>query len=92
MKMGITNNKPFRAGLLTALFLASTFLSSCSLNPKRYFSKQVNLGGVLTHEPSSYTPIETGTFRVTSDELVNRRHHKGGKTTFLWGLFTYTDY
>ncbi|HAF59448.1 MAG TPA: hypothetical protein DCL00_07655 [Opitutae bacterium] len=63
--------------------------SGCSLNP---FSRKINLAGVYTHEPSSYTPVETGTFRVNSDELVNRRDHGGGKTTLFWGLFTYTDY
>ena len=71
---------------------ALVMLSSCSLNPKRYFSKQVNLAGVVTHEPSSFTPVETGTFRLSSDEMVHRRHHKGGKTSLLWGLITYTDY
>jgi hypothetical protein len=74
------------------LILVSLTFSSCAFNPKKYFSKTVNLGGVITHEPSSFTPVETGTFRVTSDDLVNRRDHQGGKTTLLWGLFTYTDY
>ena len=46
--------------------------SGCSLNP---FSKKINVAGVYTHEPSSYTPVETGTFRVNSDEPVNRRDH-----------------
>ena len=72
-------------------FLALS-MTSCGFSPKKYFSKEVNLGGVITHEPSSFSPIETGTFRVSSDDLVNRRLHKGGKTTLLWGLFTYTDY
>jgi hypothetical protein len=90
--MGFSKNKLTTRGIAMVLLTTVTLLSSCSLNPKRYFSKQVNLGGVLTHEPSSYTPVETGTFRVSSDELVNRRHHKGGKTSLLWGLFTYTDY
>ena len=77
---------------LCLLALVSLASSSCGLNPKKYFSKKVNLAGVVTHEPASYTPIETGTFRLSSDELVNRRDHKGGKTTLFWGLFTYTDY
>ncbi|MDA0342978.1 MAG: hypothetical protein O2908_02775 [Verrucomicrobia bacterium] len=90
--MGFSNNKLTTRVTVLVLLSAATLLGSCSLNPKRYFTKQINLGGVLTHEPSSYTPVETGTFRVSSDELVNRRHHKGGKTSLLWGLFTYTDY
>ncbi|MDA7823841.1 hypothetical protein N9A58_09665 [Opitutales bacterium] len=77
---------------LCLLALVSLASSSCGLNPKKYFSKKVNLAGVVTHEPSSFAPIETGTFRVSSDELVDRRLHQGGKTTLLWGLFTYTDY
>ena len=84
--------KLFRTSIFFAFLAICIVSTSCSLNPKRYFSKKVNLAGVLTHEPSSYTPVETGTFRVSSDDLVNRGYHKGGKTTFLWGLFTYTDY
>lgn len=54
--------------------------------------KKVNLAGIYAYESSSYTPVETGTFRVSSDELVNRRDHGGGKTSLFWGLLTYTDY
>ncbi len=91
-KMSAYSVTLFRVALLFVFLSAIISFSGCSLNPKKYFSKEVNLGGVITHEPSSYTPVETGTFRVSSDELVNRRLHKGGKTTLLWGLFTYTDY
>ena len=84
--------KSIRVSLLFVFLSSYIFFSGCSLNPKKYFTKEVNLGGVITHEPSSYTPVETGTFRVSSDELVNRRLHNGAKTTLLWGLFTYTDY
>jgi hypothetical protein len=90
--MGFFGNKLRLTALIIALLGACFMSSSCGFNPKKYFTKKVNLGGVLTHEPSSYTPVETGTFRVSSDELVNRRDHQGGKTTLLWGLFTYTDY
>ena len=75
------------------LFTVSIFSTcGCSLNPKRYLSKKINFAGIVKHEPSSFAPVETGTFHVSSDQLVNRRHHKGGKTSLLWGLFTYTDY
>ena len=43
-------------------------------------------------KPLPLLPWETGTFSLSSDELVHRRHHKGGKTSLLWGLITYTDY
>ena len=86
------SKKVFRVWFIFAIVTTFLMASGCSLNPKKYFTKKVNLAGVLTHEPSSYTPVETGTFRVSSDELVNRGYHKGGKTTLLWGLFTYTDY
>tara|TARA_B100002019_G_scaffold160803_1_gene138679 strand:+ start:1089 stop:1361 length:273 start_codon:yes stop_codon:yes gene_type:complete len=81
-----------RIPIFIALIATCFASTSCSLHPKKYFGEKINLAGVFTHEPSSYTPVETGTFRVTSDDLVNRDNHKGGKTTFLWGLFTYTDY
>jgi len=70
----------------------SVFSTSCGFNPKKYFSKKINLAGAVTHEPSAFTPLETGTFRLSSDEVVHRRDHRGGKTSFLWGLITYTDY
>ena len=90
MGLYLSNHKKFLS--LCLLALASLLSSSCGINPKKYFSKTINLGGVITHQPSAYNPVETGTFRVTSDDLVHRRDHQGGKTTLLWGLFTYTDY
>ncbi len=92
LPMGTSKNKLLRTAVRSLLIILCIAISSCSLNPKKYFTKGVNLGGVITHEPTSYTPVETGTFRVSSDELINRRDHKGGKTTLLWGLFTFTDY
>ena len=90
--MGKSNQKLLHTTYIAFLTVLCVFTTSCGLNPKKYFSKKVNLAGVITHEPSSYAPVETGTFRVSSDELINRRDHKGNKTTLLWGLFTYTDY
>jgi hypothetical protein len=91
--MGKSNQKLLHTTQIAFMTMLCVFTTtSCGLNPKKYFSKKVNIGGLITHEPSSYSPVETGTFRISSDELVNRRDHKGSKTTLLWGLFTYTDY
>ena len=61
-------------------------------NPKKYFSKDFNAAGALTHSRESFSPIETGTIRLRSNEIWNRRDFSGDKTTALWGLITYTDY
>ena len=61
-------------------------------NPKKYFSKDFNAAGALTHSRSSFAPVETGTIRLRSGEIWNRRDFSGDKTTALWGLITYTDY
>ena len=88
-----TTSKVFKSiTLITISSLCLTINSGCWFSPKNYFSKSTNLGGIFTHEPNSYSPVETGTIRLGSDDLVNRQNHKGGKTSILWGLFTYTDY
>ena len=61
-------------------------------NPKKYFSKDFNVAGALTHSRESFAPIETGTIRLRSSEIWNRRDFSGDRTTALWGLITYTDY
>ena len=61
-------------------------------NPKKYFSKDFNAAGALTHSRKSFAPIETGTIRLRSNEIWNRRDFSGDRTTALWGLITYTDY
>lgn len=61
-------------------------------NPKKYFSKDFNAAGALTHSRNSFQPVETGTIRLKSNEIWNRRDFSGDKTTALWGLITYTDY
>lgn len=86
--MSIFTDKFVRISAIVFILLACNVSTGCVFNPKN----KVNLGGVMTYEPSSYTPVETGTIQLRSDEVFNRRDHKGGKTTFLWGLFTYTDY
>ena len=78
-------------GLLVAFIFMS---SGCKFipNPKRYFSKDFNAAGALTHSRNSFEPVETGTIRLKSSEIWNRRDFSGDKTTALWGLITYTDY
>jgi len=61
-------------------------------NPKKYFSKDFNAAGAITHSRNSFEPVETGTIRLKSNEIWNRRDFSGDKTTLLWGLVTYTDY
>jgi hypothetical protein len=82
-------------GILKLIFLVLflCFLGvGCSFTPKKYFSKKFNLAGAITHEPSSYEPVETGTLHVSSEEVLHRRDFRGSKTTLMWGLFTLTDY
>ncbi len=48
--------------------------------------------GAVTHERKSYAPIEVGSLHLSSEEVISRQNFSGSKTTFLWGLFTFTDY
>ena len=68
--------------------------SGCKIFPsaQKYLSKNINVAGAVTHSPNSFAPIETGTIRLQSEELWYRRDFSGNKTSFLWGLFTFTDY
>ena len=59
---------------------------------QKYFNTDFNLGGAITHKNGDFTPIETGSIRLESSEIMNRQHFSGSKTTFLWGLFSFTDY
>jgi hypothetical protein len=80
--------------ILLGLSFACLFGSGCKIFPgtQKYFSKNINVAGTVTHTPNSFAPIETGTIRLQSEELWYRRDFSGNKTTFLWGLFTFTDY
>ncbi|MBT3637866.1 MAG: hypothetical protein HN531_13070 [Opitutae bacterium] len=80
--------------MLLGLSFACLFGSGCKIFPgtQKYFSKNINVAGTVTHSPNSFAPIETGTIRLHSEELWYRRDFSGNKTTFLWGLFTFTDY
>lgn len=79
---------------LFALAGVCLFSTGCKIFPsaQKYLSKNINVAGVLTHSPNSFAPIETGTVRLSSEELWYRRDFSGNKSTFLWGLFTFTDY
>ena len=79
---------------LFALACVCLFSTGCKIFPsaQKYLSKNINVAGVLTHSPDSFAPIETGTVRLSSEELWYRRDFSGNKTTLLWGLFTFTDY
>ena len=80
--------------VVITLTISGLGFTGCSMFPqaKKYLSKNVNVAGAFTHTPDSFAPIETGTLRLQSDELWYRRDFSGNKTTFLWGLFTFTDY
>ena len=80
--------------ILFGLACTCLFGSGCKVFPsaQKYLSKNINVAGAVTHSPNSFAPIETGTIRLQSEELWYRRDFSGNKTTFLWGLFTFTDY
>ncbi len=80
--------------ILFGLACVCLFGSGCKVFPsaQKYLSKNINVAGAVTHSPNSFAPIETGTIRLQSEELWYRRDFSGNKTTFLWGLFTFTDY
>ena len=82
------------ASFLVPLLLISFAFSGCSIirHPKKYFNTDFNLGGAITHQNGAFTPVETGSIRLESAEVMNRQHFSGAKTTFLWGLFSFTDY
>ena len=55
-------------------------------------SEKYNVMGAITHERKSYAPVEVGSLHLSSEEVISRQNFSGSKTTFLWGLFTFTDY
>ena len=82
-----------RTLVLFVLACVCLFNTGCIFpSAQKYFSKNINVAGALTHSPDSFAPVETGTVRLRSEELWYRRDFSGNKTTFLWGLFTFTDY
>jgi hypothetical protein len=83
--------KAIAIGLLLGMSLTT---SGCKLFPgfKKYISSDINVAGALTHSPNSFARTEAGTIQLQSEELWYRKDFSGNKTTFLWGLFTFTDY
>jgi len=81
-------------GIVITLTISAIGFSGCSMFPqaKKYLSKDINVAGVFTHSPDSFAPIEAGTLRLRSDELLYRKNFSGNKSTLLWGLITFTDY
>ena len=82
-----------RLALATALAGLAFGLSGCMFpQAKKYLSKNINVAGAFTHSPNSWAPVEVSSLHLQSDELWYRRDFSGNKTTFMWGLFTFTDY
>lgn len=77
-----------------ALFCVILFFSGCNIikHPKKYFTQDFNFAGAIKHENKAFSPPETGTIRLESSEITNRKDFSGAKTTLLWGLITFTDY
>ena len=79
------------AALLLAALLA-LFLTGCSTPQGQYSNRKVNvLGGLMTTEAGAYDRSGPLTIGTKSSEVDPAANLDGGKTTFLWGLFTFTD-
>ena len=59
--------------LLTLVFTLSFFTSGCKIFPgfKKYISSDINVAGALTHSPNSFSPVEAGTIRLQSEEVIH---------------------
>ena len=74
------------------VLLATLFLNGC-LFKKFGTSEKYNVMGVVTHEKSAFSPVEVGSIKLSSEEVVSRqKFFFRFKTTFLWGLLSFTDY
>ena len=85
----------FRSFIILLLIVTSISLfCGCKLVPgfQKYISSDINIAGALTHSPNSFAPTDAGTIRLKSEDVWYRKDFSGNKTTFLWGLFTFTDY
>ena len=84
--------KAFRTTILL-VYIALTSLANQGCFFKKFgSSEKYNVLGTITHEKKSYAPVEVSSFRLSSEEVVSRQNFSGSKTTFLWGLFSFTDY
>jgi hypothetical protein len=88
----MSKKTPFKALLIVALIGISLFASGCKTTSSVYAPRETNILGIVNHQPKSYATIGNTTFRLSSDEIISRKNFSGNKTSFLWGLFTYTDY
>jgi len=79
---------------LTSLLVTAFVFSGCAgdTNSTAYGPKQSNFLGIVKSEKANYTPANTNTFAIKTDELVSRQNYSGDKTTLLWGLVTLQDY
>ena len=84
-----------RSYLKTFLLLAALlalFLIGCSTPQGQYSNRKVNvLGGLMTTETGAYDRAGPLTIGMKSSEVDPGANLNGGKATFLWGLFTFTD-
>jgi len=89
-----TQNRRTNGLIFAIIVIVTAFSNSGCMFPKakKYFSKNINVAGAVTHLPNSWAPVEQSTLRLRSDELWYRRDFSGNKTTLMWGLFTFTDY
>ncbi|MFI3291036.1 MAG: hypothetical protein R3Y46_04050 [Opitutales bacterium] len=84
----------FRKLLLTILSILSVgLLSACSsTDVEGNAHAGTNILGIYKYEPNNYGPVPAATAHVTTDDLTVMELPGGGKTTWLWGFITYTDY
>ena len=84
-----------KAFALTIIFTSIFFVSGCKIFPsilKNMSLPTLMLQVQLLILPIHFLQLKQGTLRLRSEEVWYRRDFSGNKTTFLWGLFTFTDY
>ena len=84
--------KPYFRTFIAVFILCFAFISQGCFFKKFGTSEKYNVMGAVTHERKSYAPVEVGSLHLSSEEVISRQNFSGSKTTFLWGLFTFTDY
>ncbi len=77
---------------LLSLSFAALVFTGCDGGSAQMGPKEAHLLGVAKVEKASYQATRPATFAVSTDELYTRKNFDGTKATFLWGLFTFTDY
>tara|TARA_B100001248_G_C27370602_1_gene451418 strand:+ start:986 stop:1246 length:261 start_codon:yes stop_codon:yes gene_type:complete len=84
--------KPYFRTFIAVFILCFALISQGCIFKKFGTSEKYNVMGAITHERKSYAPVEVGSLHLSSEEVISRQNFSGSKTTFLWGLFTFTDY